>query len=468
MIERFSTGSSGLDRVLCGGLLRGSAYIVQGPPGAGKTILANQFCFAHVRGGGRALYMSLLAENHDRMLAYMAPMAFYDPAVVPDALQYVSGYGTLEREGLPGLLKLMQHEIKRHRATAVVLDGVFVVQSNASEGEFRKFVHELQGVANFANATLLMLTHQSRPEGSPEHTMVDGWIELRDELKAFRSFRTVQVRKHRGSRILRGRHPFRITDAGVAVFPRIETTLGEGPLAGAAAPRAATGVDELDRMTDGGWPGASATLALGPTGAGKTTLGLHFVSRATPEEPALMLGFYETPARLEAKAQAVGVDLRKLCETGALEVLWRPPSENLVDELAWELVDRARERKVKRVFLDGVVALRDNLIHPERLPYILNALNAYFRELGAAALYTSEIRDMHSPDLLPTDEVSLIVDNVLLLTYLRREGALRRSLSILKLRDSDFDPRAREFHVTRNGIAFGSDPQLGELRTEAG
>lgn len=58
MIERFSTGVDGLDRVLCGGFLRGSAYIVQGPPGAGKTILANQFCFSHVRNGGRGLYIS--------------------------------------------------------------------------------------------------------------------------------------------------------------------------------------------------------------------------------------------------------------------------------------------------------------------------------------------------------------------------------------------------------------------------
>ncbi|MFN3352164.1 MAG: ATPase domain-containing protein [Brevundimonas sp.] len=468
MIERFSTGTGGLDELLCGGLLRGSAYIVQGPPGAGKTILANQFCFAHIRGGGRALYMSLLAENHDRMLAYLAPMAFYDPSAVPGALQYVSGYGTLEREGLPGLLKLMHHEIRRHRATAVVLDGVFVAQSNASEAEFRKFVHELQGVANFANATLVMLTHQSRPEGSPEHTMVDGWIELRDELKSFRSYRTIQVRKHRGSAILQGRHPFRITDGGVVVFPRIETTLREGPRSSSTTGRVATGVNDLDRLTHGGWPDASATLVLGPTGAGKTTLGLHFVSQATPEEPALMLGFYETPARLEAKAQMIGLDLKALCRTGALEVIWQPPSENSVDDLAWRLVERAKARKAKRVLLDGVVALRDNLIFAERLPYILNALNAYLRELGAAVLYTSEIREMHSPGRLPTDEVSLIVDNVLLLNYRREEGLLRRDLSILKLRDSGFDPRARQFHIGPRGIAFGSDPQPGDVEPEAG
>lgn len=402
------------------------------------------------------------------MMAYMGAMSFFDASALPNSLQYVSGYGVLDREGLPGLLKLMQHEIKRQQATAVVLDGVFVAQSNAREGDFRKFVHELQGVANFSNATLVMLTHQSRPQGSPEHTMVDGWIELCDEVKAFRSFRTLQVRKHRGSAMLRGMHPFRITDSGVAVFPRIETTLQEGPTAVRGTRRVSTGVDELDRLTHGGWPDSSATLVLGPTGAGKTTLGLHYIAQATPDEPALILGFYETPARLEAKARSIGLDLQSLCTAGALEIIWRPPSENLVDELAWKLVERARAIKATRVFVDGIVALRDNLIYPERLPYILNATNSYLRQVGASALYTSEIREMHSPDTLPTDEVSLIVDNVLLLTYLRRERALRRSLSIIKLRDSDFSPTSREFHVTDKGIAFGPDPDLGDAAAEAG
>lgn len=466
MIERFSTGVDGLDQILCGGLLRGSAYIVQGPPGAGKTILANQFCFFHVRGGGRALYMSLLAESHERMIAYVSALSFYEPSAVPQALQYVSGYGTLERDGLPGLLKLMQHEIKRHRATAVVLDGVFVAQSNTSEGEFRKFVHELQGIANFSDATLVMLTHQSRPSGSPEHTMVDGWLELCDEIKGFRSYRTVQVKKHRGSAMIRGKHPFRITGRGLEVFPRIESTLTEAPMNSPSVARVPTGLRRLDELTGGGFPAASATLMLGPTGAGKTTLGLHFLSRATPEEPAVMLGLYESPVLLQSKARAIGLDVEAACKSGALTILWRPPSENLVDELAWKLVEQARSIKAKRIFVDGVVALRDNLIHAERLPYILNATNAYLRELGATVLYTSEIRDMHSPDVLPTDEVSVIVENVLLLTYLRREQALRRSLSIIKLRESDFDPRATEFHVTDKGLAFGPDPELGEKTAE--
>ena len=54
-----SSTADGLDRILEGGLLVAGVYIVQGPPGAGKTILANQTCFNHAATGGHAVYVTL-------------------------------------------------------------------------------------------------------------------------------------------------------------------------------------------------------------------------------------------------------------------------------------------------------------------------------------------------------------------------------------------------------------------------
>ncbi|HET6806080.1 MAG TPA: ATPase domain-containing protein [Frateuria sp.] len=461
MIEKFSTGIEGLDQLTDGGFLRGSAYIIQGPPGAGKTILANQFCYAHVREGGRALYMTLLAESSSRMLSYVSQMGFFEGSALPDAMQYLSGYGVLEREGLPGLLKLVQHELKRHRATAMVLDGTFVAQSRASEQEFRAFIHALQGVAGIADAVLVMLTHQNRDSSCPEHTMVDGWIELSDETHGFRAYRTIQVRKHRGAAILPGKHRVRITQEGIAVFPRAESVLDATPAARAEAHRLATGHEGLDALLQGGLPAGSATLLMGPTGSGKTTLGLHFLSLANAQEPGLMLGFYETPAHIRQKARSVGLDLDTPLEDGTLELLWLPPAENIVDELVHDIVNRARARKVKRVLVDGLVAIRDSLVIADRMPYVINALSMQLKAIGASVVYTSEIPELQVDEArLPSDEISAMVDNVLLLNTGRRGHAFRRYLSVVKLRDSDFDPRTHEFHVDSRGIAFGPDPRV--------
>ena len=69
--ERVPTGIPGLDVILSGGFLRDGIFLIEGDPGSGKTILGNQLCFNHVSRGGRAVFMTLLAESHARMLMHI-------------------------------------------------------------------------------------------------------------------------------------------------------------------------------------------------------------------------------------------------------------------------------------------------------------------------------------------------------------------------------------------------------------
>src|ERR1700760_2676523 len=70
---RASTGISGLDDILGGGLTPYRFYLVEGTPGTGKTTLALQFLIEGVRLGEAALYIPLseparelraVAESH--------------------------------------------------------------------------------------------------------------------------------------------------------------------------------------------------------------------------------------------------------------------------------------------------------------------------------------------------------------------------------------------------------------------
>jgi circadian clock protein KaiC len=461
VIEKISTGVEGLDRLTGGGFLRGSAYIIQGPPGAGKTILANQFCYAHIRAGGRALYMSLLAESSARMLNYVSQMSFFDGSALPGRMEYISAYGVLEREGLPGLLKLVQHELKRHEASAMVLDGTFVAQSGASEQEFRTFIHTLQGIAGMANAVLVMLTHQAREASSPEHTMVDGWIEMSNELVGYRAMQAIQVRKHRGAPILGGKHWLRISTNGIEVFPRIESCLSDVPLPQSEPVSISTGLPALDRVLGGGIPAQSATLVFGPAGSGKTTLGVYFVAQATVEAPALMLSFYESPARLRARARQLGFNLDRLADQNVLRLLWLPPSELIVDEVVHGVVQHAKAIGARRVFIDGVVALRDSLVFRERLPYLINALSLQLRDIGATVMYTQESAELEIDCAMPSDALSAMVDNVLVLNISRRHHISQRYISVVKMRDRHFESRTQPFYIGEQGLVLGPDPGAG-------
>jgi circadian clock protein KaiC len=90
-LARVSSGVPGLDTILNGGFLQGGIYLIMGAPGTGKTILSNQICSHHVAGGERALYVTLLAESHARMLAHLRTLSFFDSSVVADGLCWLSG-----------------------------------------------------------------------------------------------------------------------------------------------------------------------------------------------------------------------------------------------------------------------------------------------------------------------------------------------------------------------------------------
>jgi circadian clock protein KaiC len=178
-LERVRSLVPGLDAVLCGGFLRGGLYMIQGPPGAGKTVLASQIIYRQAAEGSRALFITVLGETHGRMMMHLRPMRFFDPSVIPEQIAYISAYAALEEEGLKGLTALIRREVQAHRASLLVLDGMSAVQAQAGTGfEMKRFTYELQTLASATNCTMFLLTTVSGVTSAPENTMVDGLIEL--------------------------------------------------------------------------------------------------------------------------------------------------------------------------------------------------------------------------------------------------------------------------------------------------
>jgi len=173
--DRVSSGIGGFDTILAGGFIPGGITIVQGRPGAGKTILGNQMCFNHARAGGKALYVTLLAESRARMLMHLSNLDFFDQSAIPDRVYYVSAFSVLEADGLRGLLDLLRREVRAHGATMLVLDGLVAADlQTGSDVEFKKFIHELQIQATVTDCSMFLLTSgDADNQATAEHTMVD-------------------------------------------------------------------------------------------------------------------------------------------------------------------------------------------------------------------------------------------------------------------------------------------------------
>ena len=463
--DRLSTGVPGLDTLLHGGFLRGGVYMLQGRPGAGKTILANQMCFHHMASGGRVVYATLLAESHARLIFNLEPMSFFEASRIPEQLFYMSAFSTLEEGGLKGLVEVLRREVRARKASLLVVDGLVAAEETAeTKRDFKRFIHELQTHVSLMGCTILLLTSGGADPVRAEHTMVDGFLELTDNRLGRRTERELEVKKFRGSSYLRGGHAFQITRDGIAVYPRIEALLQEPSREDPCKQeRLSSGIAQLDAMLSGGLPCASTTLVLGPSGSGKTTFGLHFLDACTKDEPGLLFSFYETPPRLLLKARSVGLDLDTKCKEGSLDILWFPPTERILDALGNRLLATVRERGIRRLFVDGLDGFHKATAHPDRISHFLTGLNNEMRVRDVTSLYTAELPELFSANVkLPISGISHIVENMVLLRFVEMRARLYRMLSVLKVRDSEYDGALREYHITDRGVELADSFQSAE------
>lgn len=441
--------------MLQGGLVAGASYIIQGRPGSGKTIFANQIAFHHASKGGRVLFATLLSESHERLFQFLSTLSFFDRERIGDEMQFVSAFDTLESEGLDEVVKLLRREITRQKATVLVVDGVLNARSRAENSlDTKKFIAELQGHAAFAGCTVLFLTSARLDDSSPEHTMVDGVIELGEELLGNRSVRRLHLRKTRGSAAISGLHEFHITSQGVIVYPRLEAVLGiRGDSDDPVEEQVSSGVPDLDAMVGGGLQRVSATLVIGPSGSGKTSLGLSFLSGCTPQEPGLIFGFYETAERIKRKADGLGLDLRGQLDSGAVHMIWQPTTEQFMDMLAYRLLDAVRRGGYRRVLIDSLGAISRAAVEPTRHVEFFTALINELRGMGVTVMATWEIRDVFDANAhTPAMELSSLFDNLLMVRFVEVRSELRRVFTVLKIRDSGFEASFRELVITRSGI----------------
>jgi circadian clock protein KaiC len=455
-LTRVPTGVPGLDRVLDGGLLRGGSYLLEGPSGSGKTVLANQIVFHHAAAGGKVVYFSLLSESHSRLLQNLQGMAFFDPSLIGSAVQYLGGYRALE-QGTKPLLDTIRQSLRAHAATFLVLDGLLALEERTDSRNLRNFLHGLQVHTELSGCTALLVSPTELGEFRPEHASVDGILSLCTTTAGFRDSRELHVRKLRGSTHLEGIHSFVVTRHGVRVFPRLESLVGNAVPPPENHRRVSTGVPALDGMIGGGVMDGTTTLVIGAAGTGKTTLGLHFLAAgATLGEPALHFGFFESPQRLIGKAESLGLRLREPSESGRLRILWQPPVEKLLDQLAEEILTNVRELGVKRLFLDGLTGFRQAAELPGRISGFFSALTQELRLLGVTTLLTVESSTLFATEINePLEGVSSLVENMVLLRYVEVRSSVRRMIGVLKLRESDYDPSLRELRITAQGIQLG-------------
>lgn len=466
---RIESGIPRLDFILKGGFFEGGTYTLYGPPGAGKTIVANQLCFNHIAMTGRhCVYLTVLAESHGKMLRHLGSLSFFDATVVGRQLKYIAGYQTLKNEGLEGLLALIRTTLMQEKPSIFVIDGLESIEQAAGpRAQAKEFLNQLQAsTALTGTTTLLCAVEQPEQSRRDENAMVDGVIELSDQMIGPRAVRELTVHKFRGCGYLRGRHEVEITSQGMQIHPRTEIQFDQPPQqATEQRQRMAFGIPELDRMMNGGVLSGSTLALLGAPGSGKTTLGLSFlVEGARHGQKGIYFGFYEPPPRLLERVGAMGIPLRRYVEDGLIELIWQPPLEHYMDSLAESLLEKVRSEQHgrRRLFIDGVQGFNAAAVYEDRMPRFLSALTNQLRTWDVTTVMSEELPLFGTQVELPNPELAHVVETVILLRYVELKSQLHRLLSIMKMRESVYDTSIREFTMNEHGVEVSGSFESAE------
>ncbi|MET0350470.1 MAG: ATPase domain-containing protein [Rhizobacter sp.] len=436
-MKRWATAVPGLDEILHGGLFEGGVYILEGPPGVGKTTLANQIAYqAHAREGTKTLYVTLLAESHSRLIQHMRDQTYFRPDAVNSAVIYVSAYRELELHGLKAVIDLVRGELARHKAELFVVDGLVLENHELGPDErVRQFVHGLQSLASAMTCTGLLLTSGGNRSLNAEQTMVDGIFTFEDYVFKWRAERRVQIRKFRGSAVERGKHTFCITDHGLRFFPRLEGLPWTHPEAESEDHGVTTGLADLDQASrHGGFLCGSSTVLVGGTGAGKTLLALAFATQATLQARCLLMTSAEAPTSLARFGAEFGLPVQDRIHSGALEVRWEPQEDESMDEIGHRLLRLVDEFGSRRLVIDGLATLADTVAFPDRGYRFIGRLLRELKARGITSVFTLDPATLGSAaGRLSAEGLIAWFDNVLDLSV-PSDGSDGRELVVRKMR----------------------------------
>ncbi len=470
-VVKLETGIPGFDHVTMGGLPRRRATVVAGQAGSAKTVFAAQFLAEGVRQGQPAIFVTM-EEPADDLRANLTTLGWEIAAWEArgdwrfvDASPVVREDGTGVDYSFSVLAAQIGKAVDETGAERLVLDSLNAVfalsdDAGAARQRLRLLIAELRA----SGLTVVMTVETaSDPAGSLsrygiEEFVADNVVLLRNTREGKGRRRTLEVLKMRGAAHRKGEYAFTVLPGdGLVVLPLSTARMSPGR----AQQRIASGVPALDALLGGGPLQGSITLVSGPTGTGKTLLGLEFLASAAERgERGLLLGYEESPEQIGRNAVGAGRAFDRLRADGSLQVVSVYPEEASLEDHLLEIKQLIDTFDPARLVVDSLTAL-ERAGSPQAYREFVVGLTSYAKQRNLTTLVTASTPGLSAGASLTEGHVSTLADAVLLLRYHERPGRIGRVLTVLKMRGSWHDRRIRELEIGADGLTLG--PVVGEL-----
>lgn len=461
-----STGITGLDEILKGGLPAGRLYLMEGRPGSGKTTAALQFLMEGVKAGEPTLYITL-SETTEELMAVaeshgwcLDGIELFELAQVSDALGAGNEQTLLHawEVELTATVHMITERVEQTKARRVVFDSLSEMRLLAQDSlRYRRQVLALKQYFAERHITTLLVDDMTGNGGERDvhlHSLCHGVITLeRQTLDFGGSRRRLVVQKLRGVNFVEGYHDLALRRGGLVVFPRLIAAEHHLPFIGEAV---SSGIPELDELLHGGLRRGTSTLITGPAGSGKTNIALKFAAAACARgERVAIYEFDERIGTLLQRARLLGLDLQVCIDAGSLHIRQVDPAEVSPGEFASLIREEVEQRQVRLVVIDSLSGYLSAMPQENQLPLQLHELLSYLNQQGVLSLLINAQQSLVGTMATSGINVSYLSDVVLLLRFFEMEGRIRKALSVIKNRGGSHEETIRELRIDAHGLRIG-------------
>jgi circadian clock protein KaiC len=201
--ERISAGFERLDKMLGGGLFRGSSTLVTGLPGTSKTTLAGKFAEAACRRGERTLFVSF-DEGAEPIVRNLASVGIQlKPHVKSGTLRMYSS--RTESNGAEDHLAKLKSLIRTHRPRCMVIDPLSAIAKAGGLAAARAVASRLVYMVKDQGITVFITAINEGDDPAAEatdlqvSTIADTWIHLSYLIRSGERNRALTIIKSRGT-----------------------------------------------------------------------------------------------------------------------------------------------------------------------------------------------------------------------------------------------------------------------------
>lgn len=470
--KRLSTGINGLDDILNGGLIPKRTYLVRGGPGTGKTTLGFHYLIAGIKNNHKSIFITLtesqkkMREDAENRGFDIKNIKFVDLSPSSKFIEESRDYDLFpssEVDQKPLIDEIIK-KIKENKPDRVFFDGITQLRYLSNDSfQFRKQILSLIQFAVIHNITLLLSSEASN--NSPDDDlqfMSDGVINLEYN----NNRRIINISKFRGSSFLKGNHSMKIKGDGINIYPKLrpETKKNDYKIESISS-----GIPEIDELLHGGLERGTTTVLSGPSGVGKTTLGIQFTKAASSRgERSVVYTFEESKETILKRLDSINIPVRKMIEERSLLIEKVNPLEYTPDEFTYKVKQEVEENDTKIVMIDSISGYKlafENMANGNKETEMvrnLHALTEFLMNRGIMVLLINEIANITGEFRVTELGISYMADNIVFLRYLEMQGELRKAIGVLKKRLSNFENKMRQFEITKHGIKVGEP--LTQLR----